>query len=82
MGRELRLQRRFRHHPDKRFRDLAATAKDASIWVAPPRIFKPGEEWILKQVRSSEADGYLVRKAKAGILAIRRVLKLDPADLF
>jgi putative protease len=32
-----------------------------SIWVAPPRIFKPGEEWILKQVRSCEADGYLVR---------------------
>ena len=33
----------------------------ASIWVAPPRIFKPGEEWILKQVRSCNADGYLVR---------------------
>ncbi len=33
----------------------------SSIWVAPPRIFKPGEEWILKQVRSCEADGYLVR---------------------
>jgi putative protease len=32
-----------------------------AIWVAPPRIFKPGEEWILNQVRSSEADGYLVR---------------------
>jgi U32 family peptidase len=32
-----------------------------SFWVAPPRIFKPGEEWILKQVLSSEADGYLVR---------------------
>ena len=32
-----------------------------SIWVAPPRIFKPGEEWILKQVRSCEADGYLCR---------------------
>jgi U32 family peptidase len=31
------------------------------IWVAPPRIFKPGEEWILKLVRSCEADGYLVR---------------------
>jgi len=31
------------------------------IFVAPPRIFKMGEEWILKQVRSSEADGYLVR---------------------
>ena len=32
-----------------------------SIWVAPPRIFKTGEEWILQQVRSCEADGYLVR---------------------
>jgi U32 family peptidase len=32
-----------------------------TIWVAPPRICKPGEEWILKQVRSSDADGYLVR---------------------
>ncbi|PYK96402.1 MAG: peptidase U32 [Verrucomicrobia bacterium] len=31
------------------------------IWVAPPRIFKTGEEWILEQVRSSDADGYLVR---------------------
>ena len=32
-----------------------------TIWVAPPRIFKPGEEWILEQVRSCQADGYLVR---------------------
>ena len=32
-----------------------------NIFVAPPRIFKPGEEWILKQVLSSNADGYLVR---------------------
>lgn len=32
-----------------------------TLWVAPPRIFKPGEEWILKQVLSCEADGYLVR---------------------
>ena len=39
----------------------AAVAAAASIWVAPPRIFKPGEEWILRQVRSSNADGYLVR---------------------
>ena len=29
--------------------------------MAAPRIFKPGEEWILQQVRSSAADGYLVR---------------------
>jgi len=33
----------------------------SEIWVAPPRIFKPGEDWILKQVRSCEADGYLIR---------------------
>ena len=32
-----------------------------SIWVAPPRIFKMGEEWTLEQVRSCNADGYLVR---------------------
>jgi U32 family peptidase len=42
-------------------REQCVGGEPASIWVAPPRIFKPGEEWILKQVRSSEADGYLVR---------------------
>ncbi|MBE9208562.1 U32 family peptidase [Nostoc sp. LEGE 06077] len=31
------------------------------IWVAPPRITKPGENWILQQVRAANADGYLVR---------------------
>jgi putative protease len=35
--------------------------ENPSIWVAPPRIFKPGDDWILQQVRSCEADGYLVR---------------------
>jgi putative protease len=35
--------------------------KERAIFVAPPRIFKMGEEWVLKQVRSCEADGYLVR---------------------
>ncbi len=37
------------------------TASTQTIWVAPPRITKPGEQWILEQVRRSEADGYLVR---------------------
>jgi putative protease len=57
-----------KHYRDAvtRFRELqavqpAGSALPSSIWVAPPRVFKPGEEWILKQVRSSEADGYLVR---------------------
>jgi U32 family peptidase len=35
--------------------------RQSAIFVAPPRITKSGEEWILKQVRSCDADGYLVR---------------------
>lgn len=31
------------------------------FWVAPPRITKPKENWILEQVRRADADGYLVR---------------------
>ena len=32
-----------------------------TIWVSPPRITKPLENYILDQVRRSQADGYLVR---------------------
>ena len=42
-------------------RHAAIRNPQSEIWVAPPRIFKMGEEWTLKQVRSCEADGYLVR---------------------
>jgi putative protease len=53
----------------KKYREAVALARrrqsemgaPLEIFVAPPRIFKPGEEWTLKQVRSCEADGYLVR---------------------
>ncbi|MBI3413930.1 MAG: U32 family peptidase [Verrucomicrobia bacterium] len=53
----------------KKYRDAVRQAHESfgcagpqkTIWVAPPRIFKTGEEWILEQVRSCEADGYLVR---------------------
>ena len=44
--------------PPPHLRDDSPTP---SIWVAPPRITKPGENWILQQVRSCKADGYLVR---------------------
>jgi U32 family peptidase len=37
------------------------TTSSQTIWVAPPRITKPGEQWILEQVRRCNADGYLVR---------------------
>jgi putative protease len=51
----------------KKYREAVALVRAApperrpEIWAAPPRIFKMGEEWTLKQVRSSDADGYLVR---------------------
>ena len=53
----------------KRYREAVARFRDwqksvshpATIFVAPPRIFKMGEDWILQQVRSCEADGYLIR---------------------
>ena len=56
----------------KQYREAVRMARDAfgsnasmqTIWLAPPRIFKPGEEWILQQVRSANADGYLVRNAE------------------
>ena len=43
------------------FRNSRFRTPHSAIFVAPPRIFKMGEEWTLKQVRSCEADGYLVR---------------------
>jgi putative protease len=48
----------------KLFRETAKPSNETEkreIFVAPPRIFKMDEDWILKQVRSCEADGYLVR---------------------
>jgi putative protease len=49
----------------KKYREAVAHFRaaqtQAEIFVAPPRIFKAGEEWILKQVRSCAADGYLLR---------------------
>lgn len=39
----------------------AAGLAGGSIWVAPPRVFKTGEDWTLTQTRSCDADGYLIR---------------------
>jgi len=52
---------RFRELQQSQIENRESNFENSTIWVAPPRIFKPGEEWILQQVRSSEADGYLVR---------------------
>jgi putative protease len=50
----------------RRYRDLVQTFRRLAqshqeIWLAPPRISKPSENWILDLVRRAEADGYLVR---------------------
>ncbi|MFZ2640812.1 MAG: DUF3656 domain-containing protein [Verrucomicrobiia bacterium] len=52
----------------KLYRDAVATSRHPAfrtphfaLYVAPPRITKPGDDWILKQVRACDADGYLVR---------------------
>ncbi len=42
-------------------RDAINRVSTSKIFVAPPRITKPGENWILQQVRACNADGYLVR---------------------
>ena len=52
---------RFRELQQASISNGESKTENSSIWVAPPRIFKPGEEWILRQVRSCNADGYLVR---------------------
>jgi U32 family peptidase len=36
------------------------SAQPVEIWIAPPRIIKPGEHWILEQVKNSNPDGYLI----------------------
>lgn len=43
---QFRQQRRYEHQ---------------TLWVVPPRITKPLENYILEQVARSQADGYLIR---------------------
>ena len=47
----------------RKYRQAVERVRQAGLqlYVAPPRITKPGETWILQQVLDSKADGYLVR---------------------
>jgi putative protease len=58
---EFENPRKYREAVALARRRQSETGTPLEIFVAPPRIFKLGEEWTLKQVRSCEADGYLVR---------------------
>ena len=47
-----------------RYREVVQYVRDfqqGEVFVAPPRITKPSEYYILEQVKKSDADGYLVR---------------------
>ena len=48
-----------------RYREATALARSsqsaAQLFLAPPRITKPSEYYILEQVKKAQADGYLVR---------------------
>jgi putative protease len=41
-----------------RFREISP---DGEIWLAPPRVTKAGEDWILRQVEAAAPDGILAR---------------------
>ncbi len=45
----------------ERFRDYNGSDSRRTLWVAPPRMYKTGEEWIIEKLLSSGADGYLAR---------------------
>ncbi|MGE9294615.1 MAG: DUF3656 domain-containing U32 family peptidase [Puniceicoccales bacterium] len=40
---------------------VRAAGGEHTVWVAPPRIFKSGEDWIIKQLLKCGADGFLAR---------------------
>lgn len=40
---------------------VRANSPDKKIWVAPPRMFKTGEDWVIKQLTKCGADGFLAR---------------------
>lgn len=53
----------------KRFRDAMAavrayreqTGREVRLWVMPPRMYKMGEDYVMRICRSAEPDGFLAR---------------------
>lgn len=39
----------------------SCTDSGRTIWLAPPRIAKPNEHWMLRQVQEANPDGFLLR---------------------
>ncbi|MBK1878308.1 U32 family peptidase [Pelagicoccus mobilis] len=49
----------------RKYKQAVQLVREASpekqIWVAPPRMFKTGEDWVIKQLTECGADGFLAR---------------------
>lgn len=45
-------------------RQLICNDTSVQWWAAPPRIFKDDEDWVLRQIRAAEPNGFLVRNAR------------------
>jgi U32 family peptidase len=49
----------------RKYREAVGTVRrssgNPSIWIAPPRIYKTGEDWIVQQLEKADADGLLAR---------------------
>lgn len=60
---ELETPKHFPHAVAQVRAHNAAHGTSVTLWIAGPRIHKPGEEWILRQMAVSGADGFLVRNA-------------------
>jgi putative protease len=58
---ELEDPRRYRDAVQQVAAKRDQTGIAYQLYVAPPRITKAGETWILQQVKAAQADGYLVR---------------------
>ncbi|MBD5781866.1 U32 family peptidase [Pelagicoccus sp. NFK12] len=59
--RELYLELENPKHYKKAVELVHAAPGDKKIWVAPPRMFKTGEDWVVKQLTECGADGFLAR---------------------
>jgi U32 family peptidase len=45
----------------ERFKRFSDASNARTLWVAPPRMYKTGEDWIIEKLLESGADGYLAR---------------------
>ena len=58
---ELEDPRKYAEAIERSKAETERSGNQRTIWVAPPRMFKSGEDWTIKQLRNCGADGFLAR---------------------